>query len=58
MPVGSVTRQLIQSASFRGLGMSDMNTPVTVPAAVTVFPRDLQRLPRLWVEERYRDLRY
>jgi pimeloyl-ACP methyl ester carboxylesterase len=44
--------------SFRGLGMSDVNTPVTVPAAVTVFPRDLQKLPRAWVEERYRDLRY
>jgi len=44
--------------SFRGLGMSDVNTPVTVPAAVTVFPRDLQKLPRSWVEERYRDLRY
>ncbi|MGI5233038.1 epoxide hydrolase family protein [Actinoallomurus sp. CA-142502] len=44
--------------SFRGLGMSDTNTPVTVPAAVTVFPRDLQKLPRSWVEERYRDLRH
>jgi pimeloyl-ACP methyl ester carboxylesterase len=38
--------------------MPDMNTPVTVPAAVTVFPLDLQKLPRSWVEERYRDLRY
>ncbi|MCZ1011767.1 hypothetical protein [Streptomyces lydicus] len=43
--------------SFRGLGVSDVNTSVTVPAAVTVFPCDLQKLPRSWVEERYRDQR-
>lgn len=30
---------------------------VEVPAAVTVFPRDIERLPRAWVEKRYRNLR-
>ncbi|GAA5113305.1 hypothetical protein [Pseudonocardia adelaidensis] len=30
---------------------------VHVPAAVTIFPRDIERLPRSWVERRYRDLR-
>jgi len=44
--------------SFRGLGMPDQNTPVTVPAAVTVFPRDLMKQPRSWVEGRYTDLKY
>lgn len=44
--------------SFRGLGMPDQSTPVLVPSAVTVFPKDLQKQPRAWVEERYPDLRY
>jgi pimeloyl-ACP methyl ester carboxylesterase len=30
---------------------------VDVPTAVTVFPRDIERLPRSWVELRHRDLR-
>ncbi|OZM77994.1 epoxide hydrolase family protein [Pseudonocardia sp. MH-G8] len=30
---------------------------VHVPTAVTIFPRDIERLPRSWVERRYRDLR-
>lgn len=30
---------------------------VGVPTAVTVFPRDIERLPRSWVERRHRDLR-
>ena len=36
----------------------DMNTPVTVPCAVSVFPKELRKLPREWVENRYVDLRY
>ncbi len=35
----------------------ERSTPVHVPAAVTVFPREMERLPRSWVERRYRDLR-
>lgn len=29
---------------------------LTVPVAVTVFPRDIPRLPRSWIEDTYRDL--
>lgn len=36
----------------------DMTTPVTVPSAVSVFPKDLRKLPRAWVEARFTDLRY
>lgn len=32
--------------------------PVTVPSGVTVFPRELNRPPRAWVEQRYTDLRH
>ena len=32
--------------------------PVEVPSAVTVFAGDIEKLPRRWVEARYRDLRY
>ncbi|WP_407442288.1 epoxide hydrolase family protein [Rhodococcus sp. (in: high G+C Gram-positive bacteria)] len=35
----------------------DNHAPVDVPAAVTVFPREIERLPRAWVERRFRDLR-
>ena len=45
----STARAPMPSATFALL-------TVTVPAAVTVFPRDLQKLPRSWVEDRYRDL--
>lgn len=31
---------------------------VKVPSAVSIFPGDMERLPRAWVEQRYRDLRY
>jgi pimeloyl-ACP methyl ester carboxylesterase len=31
---------------------------VTVPAAVTIFPADIEKLPRRWVERKFRDLRY
>jgi pimeloyl-ACP methyl ester carboxylesterase len=32
--------------------------PVPVPAGATVFPRELFRPPRRWVERRFTDLRY
>jgi epoxide hydrolase len=32
--------------------------PVEVPTGVTLFPRELWRLPRSWVERRYTDLRH
>lgn len=34
-----------------------MTTPVTVPTAVSVFPEELRKLPRSWVERRFVDLR-
>jgi pimeloyl-ACP methyl ester carboxylesterase len=43
---------------WESLGKMDVTTPVTVPAAVSVFPKEVQKLPRLWVEARYRDLRH
>lgn len=36
----------------------DNADPVTVPAGVTVFPADIEKFPRQWVERRFRDLRY
>jgi epoxide hydrolase len=36
----------------------DMTTQVTVPTAVSVFPKELRKLPRAWVEARFTDLRY
>ena len=32
--------------------------PVTVPSSVSVFPADIEKFPRHWVEARFRDLRY
>jgi epoxide hydrolase len=32
-------------------------TPVTVPSSVSVFPADIEKFPRHWVEARFRDLR-
>jgi pimeloyl-ACP methyl ester carboxylesterase len=43
---------------WESLGKMDMVTPVTVPTGVTVFPKELMKLPRAWVEARYTDLRY
>lgn len=37
---------------------ADRYEPVTVPTAITVFPADIERLPRRWVEARYRNVRY
>jgi hypothetical protein len=31
---------------------------VKVPTAITLFPRELARLPRSWLERRFVDLRY
>jgi pimeloyl-ACP methyl ester carboxylesterase len=36
----------------------ERTAPITVPSAVTVFAKDIEKLPRRWVEARYRDLRY
>ncbi len=36
----------------------EQTAPVEVPSAVTVFARDMEKLPRRWVETRHRDLRY
>jgi pimeloyl-ACP methyl ester carboxylesterase len=36
----------------------ERSTRVAVPTAVTVFPRDIERFPRRWVEQRFQDLRY
>jgi hypothetical protein len=30
---------------------------VAVPSAVTVFPADIEKIPRPWVERRFTDLR-
>jgi epoxide hydrolase len=35
----------------------ERDEPVPVPAAVTVFPADIERFPRRWVETRFTDLR-
>lgn len=43
---------------WESLGKMDMITQVTVPTGVTVFPKELMKLPRAWVEARYTDLRY
>jgi epoxide hydrolase len=43
---------------WESLGKMDMTTPVTVPSAVSVFRKELMKLPRSWVEARYTDLRH
>lgn len=35
----------------------DRTSPVTVPSAVSLFPAEMAKLPRSWVEARYTDLR-
>ncbi|MGQ0467479.1 MAG: epoxide hydrolase family protein [Sporichthyaceae bacterium] len=32
--------------------------PVLVPAGVSLFPKEIAPLPRSWIEQRFRDLRY
>ncbi|WP_241387561.1 epoxide hydrolase family protein [Rhodococcus sp. CH91] len=34
------------------------DTPVPVPTAVTIFPRDLERIPRSWAQARYSNVYY
>ena len=41
--------------SFSGAGAQ---LPVTVPSAVSLFPAEMMKPPRSWVEDRYTDLRY
>lgn len=36
----------------------DPRSPITMPAGVTVFPKDVERLPRAWVEARFEHLMY
>lgn len=36
----------------------DNADPVTIPAGITRFPADIEKLPRQWVETRFRDLKY
>lgn len=36
----------------------DRWAPVTVPSAVSIFPAEMAKMPRSWVEARYVDLRY
>jgi epoxide hydrolase len=43
---------------WESFGTVDVSAPVTVPAAVSVFPAEMAKLPRSWVEARYTDLRY
>jgi pimeloyl-ACP methyl ester carboxylesterase len=43
---------------WESLGKMDMKTPVVVPTAVTIFPKELMKLPREWTTARYPDLRY
>jgi len=31
---------------------------VSVPSAVTIFPGDIEKVPRRWVEQRFKDLTY
>jgi epoxide hydrolase len=43
---------------YESLGKMNMVAPITVPAAVSVPPKELMKLPRAWVEARFKDLRY
>jgi pimeloyl-ACP methyl ester carboxylesterase len=36
----------------------DNSGTVTLPSAVTIFPADIDKVPRPWVESRFTDLRY
>ena len=46
------------SARFYAENFPPDNTgEVSVPAAVTVFPADIEKIPRPWVEQRFTDLR-
>ncbi|MFJ9619462.1 epoxide hydrolase family protein [Streptomyces noursei] len=43
---------------WESLKSTDLTTPVTVPSAVSVFPKEPFRRPRSWVQARFSDLRY
>ncbi len=54
LPAAGASSARLYWESFRG-GHTD---PVTVPAGCTVFPREIARVPRRWMEARFPDLRY
>lgn len=41
---------------WESYGQLDRTTPVLVPTAVSVFPGEIERVPRAWVAARYRQL--
>ena len=41
-----------------GMGLLDQSSPVRVPTAVAVFPKELPMAPRRWLEARYNLRRY
>lgn len=41
---------------WESYGRSDTRTKVHVPTAISVFPQEIEKLPRSWVEGRYRDV--
>jgi len=43
---------------YRENSPADVLAEVTVPSAVSVFPKDIEKVPRSWVDARYTDLRY
>ncbi|NMO89236.1 epoxide hydrolase family protein [Actinomycetospora sp. TBRC 11914] len=43
---------------WESFGGVDRSAPVTVPSAVSIFPAEMAKMPRSWVEARYTDLRY
>jgi pimeloyl-ACP methyl ester carboxylesterase len=43
---------------WESFGGRRRNDEVTVPTGVTLFPHELYRLPRSWIETRYTDLRH
>ncbi|MEU4395792.1 epoxide hydrolase family protein [Kribbella sp. NPDC023855] len=38
------------------LALLDPELRVDVPAAITIYPRDIEKCPRLWAEQRYRQI--
>lgn len=36
----------------------DVDSPVTVPSAISMFPAEMAKIPRAWAEARYTDLRH
>lgn len=46
----------IYAESHGGVNALDPELRVEVPAAVTVYPRDIEKCPRRWAEQRYRQI--